>query len=110
MPKGKHRQPVNWRSRYMIGITTIAALVITACAAMVPTPTQAQESFKPADWKPMAVLGLEYACDPVLGVIVKHEWWQTGAGGDSYKNWSISVTPYSQLNIGQRQQMCEARR
>jgi hypothetical protein len=95
----------------MSGLLTVAVAVIAACAAAAPSPARSQEQPKITDWKPMAVSGLEYACDPVLGVIVRHKGYQLGGGdGDAYPNITLSVVPYSQLNIGQRQQMCEINR
>lgn len=113
MTHAKHRKPrkLQWRFWYMLGLTTTALGVIAACAASIPTAAQGQTAPQGIDWKPMAVPGLEYACDPVLGVIVKHEWYQLGGGdGNKYSNWTITVTPYSQLSPGQRDQMCGAHR
>jgi hypothetical protein len=115
MPKAKHRkQASRWRFWYMVGITTAGLAVIAACAAVNPTPAQSQQppqTAQPAEWKAMAVQGMEYACDPVLGVLVKHEWEaSTGAANGRYHNWTVSVVPYTQLSSNQRQQMCEINR
>ena len=109
MVKGRHRKPGNWRLKYLSGLTVLALIVIAACATAAPSSSQAQEPSKATDWRPMAVEGLEYACDPVLGVIVKHVGSQSGVNDNAYptyKLWNISVTPYTQLTSRQIQEMC----
>jgi len=117
MSHAKHRQQ-STRERHPFRTWLLASIglliglgLFAACAAM---PTKAAEQPKPfvaTEWHDMAVPDLQYACDPVLGVIVQHRWYQLGGGdGSKYDNWTISVTPYSQLNAGQRDQMCGGRR
>jgi hypothetical protein len=115
MSKAKHRK-LSTVERHPLRTWLIASVfvllgagLVTACASSNPVQASEEPQQAPAqtEWKPMAVPGLEYACDPVLGIIVKHVGDQTGSGsGDSYKLWTISVTPYSQTTAEQETKMC----
>lgn len=115
MAQGKHRRPTKRLSfRSLLGISVAALLgmgAFTACAAASPAKAPAPQEQAKTDWKPMAVPGLEYACDPTLGIIVKRQWIQNGVGAyRDMDNWVISVVPYSQTTAEQEVAMCGGQR
>lgn len=113
MAHAKHRKP-STRERYPFRTWLTASVfvllgmgVAVACAAPAAPAAETQQAPASTEWKSMAVSGLEYACDPTLGIIVRHTGTQTGASSsESYKTWTISVTSYAQLSTSQMEAMC----
>jgi hypothetical protein len=113
MSHAKHRKPSvaerhpfrTWLVVSVLALITAGSVVACASSNPVQASTEQQPPAQ-TEWKPMAVPGLEYACDPVLGIIVKHQWQQTGWVAVEGNNWTISVTSYSQTTAEQETKMC----
>lgn len=85
----------------MILATILIAVTILSVGGAT---SRADERWKPTDWHPMAISELSYACDPVLGVVVKRPQFRDGSGLVA-----LSVTSYTQMTVEQRARMCDGR-
>lgn len=87
-------------------LSAIFAMILVAVAILSVggTTSHADEQWKPTDWHPMAISELSYACDPVLGVVVKRPQFRDGSGLVA-----LSVTSYAQMTAEQRARMCDGR-
>lgn len=111
--KESARRVNTWADKHPVWawIILVIAMVIIATTIIIlggGRNTYADEPFKPSGWHYMASEGLEYTCDPVLGVIVRHPQY-----GDADHPTSgvitLAVTSYAEMTNEQRARMCDGR-